>query len=37
MQPQVGVLEQVCGLGVDLERVFVEQVEVEAVCHVPSV
>jgi hypothetical protein len=30
----VGVLEQVRGLGVDLERVFVEQVEVEAVCHV---
>ena len=37
VQPQVGVLEQVCGLGVDLERVFVEQVEVEAVCDVPSV
>lgn len=33
VQPQVGMLEQVCGLRVDLERVFVEKIEIEAVSH----
>jgi hypothetical protein len=32
----LGVLDQVRGSGVDLERLLLEQVEAEAVCPVPS-
>ena len=37
VQSEMGVLEQVCGLGVDIEGILVEKVEVEAVCHLESV
>ena len=38
LNPEVRVLEQVCGLGVDLERIVViEQVDVERLRHTPSV
>jgi hypothetical protein len=37
VQSEVGVFEQVRGLGVDLERVVVECIEVEAIRHASGV